>query len=55
MDAHDSAGYSFDLSADGERILVNRPAVSFTDDRPVVLVSDWFLELEELAGRGGGR
>jgi WD40 repeat protein len=55
MDAHDSAGCSFDLSADGERILVNRPAMSYTDDRPVVLVSDWFLELEELAGTGGGR
>ena len=55
MDAHDSAGFSFDLSADGERILVNRPAMSYTDERPVVLVSDWFVELEKLAGPGGGR
>jgi hypothetical protein len=55
MDAHDSAGFSFDLSDDGERILVNRPAMSYTDDRPVVLVSDWFVELEELAGKGGRR
>ena len=55
LDAHDSAGFSFDLSADGGRILVNRPAMSYTDERPVVLVSDWFVELEELAGKGGGR
>jgi serine/threonine-protein kinase len=55
MDAHDSAGFSFDLSADGERVLVNRPAMSYTDERPVVLVSNWFIELEELAGKGGGR
>jgi serine/threonine-protein kinase len=55
IDAHDSAGFSFDLSADGERILVNRPAMSYTDERPVVLVSNWFVELEELAGKGGDR
>jgi serine/threonine-protein kinase len=55
LDAHDSAGFSFDLSADGERILVNRPAMAYTDERPVVLVTDWFVELEELAGKGGGR
>ncbi len=54
MDAHDAAGLSFDLSSDGERILVNRPATSYTDERPVVLVSDWFAELERLAGPGGG-
>jgi serine/threonine-protein kinase len=54
MDAHDSAGFSFDLSADGERILVNRPAMSYTDERPMMLVSDWFVELEKLAGKGGG-
>jgi serine/threonine-protein kinase len=54
LDAHDSAGFSFDISADGERILVNRPAMSYTDERPVVLVSGWFVELEELAGKGGG-
>jgi serine/threonine-protein kinase len=53
MDAHDSGGYSFDVSADGSQILVNRPAMSWTDLRPVVLVSDWFVELEKLAGRGG--
>jgi Tol biopolymer transport system component len=55
MDAHDAAGFSFDLSVDGERILVNRPAMSYTDERPVVLVSNWFVELEKLAGKGGGR
>ena len=55
MDAHDSAGFSFDLSADGERVLVNRPAMSYTDQRPVVVVSDWFVELEELVGKGGDR
>jgi len=55
MDAHDAAGLSFDLSSGGERILVNRPAMSYTDERPVVLVSDWFVELDELAGKGGGR
>ncbi len=54
IDAHDSAGFSFDLSRDGNRILVNRPAMSYTDERPVVLVSDWFVELEELTGKGGG-
>ncbi len=55
MDAHDSSGLSFDLSADGDRILVNRPAISYTDPRPVVIVSDWFTELEDLVGKGGGR
>jgi Tol biopolymer transport system component len=55
MDAHDSHGYSFDVSADGSQILVNRPAMSWTDPRPLLLVSDWFVELEKLAGRGGGR
>ncbi len=55
LDAHDAAGFSFDLSRDGDRILVNRPSMSYTDERPVVLVSDWFVELEELAGRGGTR
>ncbi len=54
LDAHDAGGFSFDLSRDGDRILVNRPAMSYTDERPVVLVSNWFVELEELAGKGGG-
>ena len=53
-DSHDSAGFSFDLSADGKRILANKPAMSWTDEQPVVLVSDWFVELERLAGKGGG-
>jgi serine/threonine-protein kinase len=55
FDAHDSAGFSFDLSGDGKRILVNRPAMSYTDERPMMLVSDWFVELEALAGKGGGK
>ncbi|MGB5574390.1 MAG: protein kinase [Thermoanaerobaculia bacterium] len=46
IDAHDSAGYSFDLSADGERILVNKPSVSFRDPRPVLMVTDWLSEFE---------
>ncbi len=48
VDAHDSAGYSFDLSSDGSRILVNKPSMSHLDERPVVLVTNWFTELERL-------
>jgi Tol biopolymer transport system component len=47
MDFHDSAGFSFDLSADGNRILVNKPAMSLKDDLPVILVTDWFAEIEQ--------
>jgi len=54
-DFHDSAGYSFDLSTDGERILVNRPSMSFHDHHPVLLVTDWFVELQQLVDRGGVR
>ena len=46
-DFHDSPGFSFDLSQDGNRILVNKPAVSLLDDIPLVLVTDWFTELEQ--------
>jgi serine/threonine-protein kinase len=46
-DFHDSPGFSFDISLDGERILVNKPAVSLLDDRPVILVTDWFTELDK--------
>ncbi len=46
-DAHDSAGYSFEISADGQRILVNKPAMSHLDERPVVLVTNWFTDLEK--------
>jgi hypothetical protein len=42
------------MSADGERILFNQAEMSWAD-YPVVLVSDWFVELEELAGKGGTR
>ena len=48
IDAHDSSGFSFDLSADGQQILVNQPAVSMLDDLPVIMVTDWFTELEQL-------
>jgi serine/threonine-protein kinase len=47
-DSHDSPGFSFDLSADGSRILVNRPEISLLDERPIILVTDWFTELEQL-------
>ena len=47
IDAHDSSGFSFDLSEDGRRVLVNQPAMSMLDDRPVILVTDWFTELEK--------
>ena len=52
IDAHESAGYSLDLLAGGDRILVDRPTLSYTDEQPVVLVSDRVVELEALAGPG---
>ena len=47
-DSHDSSGFSFDMSADGDRILVNKPTESMLDEKPVILVTDWFTELEQL-------
>jgi len=44
IEAHDSAGFSFDLSADGERFLVNKPSISYGDPRPVLMVTDWLTE-----------
>ena len=44
-DSHDSPGFSFDLSADGSRILVNEPDISLFDERSIIMVTDWFTEL----------
>jgi serine/threonine-protein kinase len=51
-DAHDSAGFSFDVSADGERMLINKPAISLRNTPPVTLVTNWDSELEGLVPTG---
>lgn len=45
-DFHDSAGFSFAMSADGQRILINKPEMSLFDEASVTLVTDWFDQLE---------
>ena len=38
-EAYDAAGFSFDLSADGKRLLVIEPSMSLNDPRPVLMVT----------------
>jgi serine/threonine-protein kinase len=49
-DFHDSAGSSFDVSADGREFLVNRPVEAVRrGEREIVLVTGWTAELYRLA------
>jgi len=51
-DFHQSAGRSFDVSADGQRFLVNKPVMSGESAPPIHMVTNWFEELKRLAPTG---
>ena len=43
---HNSAGFSFDLSADGQRFLINRPVGADDPNPPLHVIQNWAAELE---------
>ena len=44
-DLHNSFGLSFDILADGWRLLVNRPVLAGQPNSPLRLVQNWIDEL----------
>jgi len=45
-DFHNSSGLSFDVSADGQRFLVNRPVVAGQPNEPLRVIRNWTSELD---------
>ena len=52
VDFHNSWGLSFDVSRDGRRFLVQKPAVSPSEEGPLVVIEGWRSEIERLAPAG---
>jgi Tol biopolymer transport system component len=52
VDFHNALGPSFDVSRDGKRFLVQKPAISLSDDRPLVVIEGWQAEVERLVPSG---
>jgi serine/threonine-protein kinase len=49
---HNSAGRGIEVSADGQRFLVNKPVMSGESAPPIHMVTNWFDELKRLAPTG---
>jgi len=48
VEFHNAMGLSFDVSRDGRRFLVQKPATSFRENPPLVVVEGWLGEVERL-------